>query len=137
MGEGVMGRRLQLEWHESESELKQCYQREKHGERRTRLQALWLLRQGKRVADVAIRPENTSLWSRMYRYSSGENAFRRGSPGYVFRNSASCPGSRTGSWRNMRMLMRLKIAVLAPMPIASVKIAMSAKAGFLIRARTA
>lgn len=47
-----MGRRLQLEWQESESELKQRYQNEKHGERRARLQALWLLRQGKRVADV-------------------------------------------------------------------------------------
>jgi hypothetical protein len=47
-----MGRRLQIEWQASESERKQRYQSEKHGERRARLQALWLLRQGQRVADV-------------------------------------------------------------------------------------
>lgn len=48
-----MGRALQVEWQETEEELKQAYRREKHPQRRERLLVLWHLRQGKRVEDVA------------------------------------------------------------------------------------
>ncbi len=47
-----MGRRLQVAWQESESERKQRYHSEQHGERKARFQAFWFLRQGKRVAAV-------------------------------------------------------------------------------------
>ena len=48
-----MGRALQVEWQETEAELKQGYRREKHRQKRERLLVLWHLRQGKRVEEVA------------------------------------------------------------------------------------
>ena len=47
-----MGRRMKVDWQESCEELKQLYQKEVHPQRRTRLQALWQLSQGKRIQDV-------------------------------------------------------------------------------------
>jgi transposase len=47
-----MGRHLEIEWEQSIEELKQLYKQEGHHQRRTRLQALWHLRSGKRIADV-------------------------------------------------------------------------------------
>jgi len=47
-----MGRHLEIEWEQSSEELKQLYKQERHPHRRTRLQALWHLRSGKRIADV-------------------------------------------------------------------------------------
>lgn len=47
-----MGRHLQIEWNERADELKALYLKEKHPQRRTRLQALWHLRRGKMVKDV-------------------------------------------------------------------------------------
>lgn len=47
-----MGQRLQLDWQQSAEELKHRYLSEQHPQRPTRLQALWLLRQGKRMAEV-------------------------------------------------------------------------------------
>ena len=52
MGDEGMGARLTVEWQESSEELKHRYQKEVHPQRRTRLQALWQLRQGKRIRDV-------------------------------------------------------------------------------------
>lgn len=48
-----MGQRLQLEWQESAVELQAHYQHEKQAQRRSRLLALWHLRQGKRIQEVA------------------------------------------------------------------------------------
>ena len=48
-----MGKQLQIEWSESIGELKQLYKAEKHPQRRTRLQVLWQLRQGKKLTTVA------------------------------------------------------------------------------------
>jgi transposase len=48
-----MGRRLQVEWTESATELKRLYRQEKHAQRRTRLHALWLLREGQKLGQVA------------------------------------------------------------------------------------
>ncbi len=47
-----MGRGLSVDWQESSEELKHRYQKEVHPQRRTRLQGLWQLRQGKRIEDV-------------------------------------------------------------------------------------
>lgn len=47
-----MGRRLQVEWQETTEELKALYLKEEHAQRRTRLQALWHLRSGKRIQEV-------------------------------------------------------------------------------------
>lgn len=44
--------RLQVEWEQSAEELRRLYQGERHAQRRTRLQVLWQLRQGKRIEDV-------------------------------------------------------------------------------------
>ena len=52
-----------------------------------------------------------------------------GSPGYLLRSSTSCSGSRTGSWRSISVLIRLKIAVLAPMPSARERMATAVNAG--------
>ncbi len=48
-----MGRRMQIEWEEDEATLKERYLAEKESQRRTRLQAMWQLRQGKTTAEVA------------------------------------------------------------------------------------
>ena len=47
-----MGQRVQIEWQESAEELKALYKHASHPQRRTRLQVLWQLRTGKRIADV-------------------------------------------------------------------------------------
>ncbi len=48
-----MGRGVNVDWQESSEELKHHYLKEVHPRRRTRLQALWKLRQGKPIEDVA------------------------------------------------------------------------------------
>ena len=48
-----MGRKLQVEWQETASELQSLYHQEKHVARRTRLFALWHLRTGKKQKAVA------------------------------------------------------------------------------------
>ena len=47
-----MGGQLKVNWQESADELKRLYQKEVYPQRRTRLQALWQLRLGKRIQDV-------------------------------------------------------------------------------------
>ena len=44
--------RIKVDWQQSNEDLKHRYQKEVHPQRRTRLQALWQLRQGKRIQDV-------------------------------------------------------------------------------------
>ncbi len=46
-----MGKRVKADWQESGEELKHRYLKEVHPQRRTRLQVLWQLRQGKGVPD--------------------------------------------------------------------------------------
>ena len=48
-----MARELQIEWHETENELFQLYRQEEDRQNRTRLQALWLLRPGRTMKEVA------------------------------------------------------------------------------------
>lgn len=76
-----MGRRLQVEWAESAEALKALYLREKHAQRRTRLQALWLLRQGKRLAEVAavvgVNHRTIQDWVAWYRAGGLREGLRR------------------------------------------------------------
>ena len=66
-----MGGRLKVDWQQSSEELKNLYQKEAHLQRRTRLQALWQLRLGKRIQDVVdlTGASNRSVqqWLRWYR----------------------------------------------------------------------
>jgi transposase len=66
-----MGRRLQVEWQEDEATLKQYYLSEKDAQNRTRLQALWQLRRGRTIAEVAEmvgkHPRTIQDWVAWYR----------------------------------------------------------------------
>lgn len=46
-------RRARIEWQETKEDLKRLYRAEKHLQKRERLFALWHLRQGKRIEEVA------------------------------------------------------------------------------------
>lgn len=48
-----MARKLKIEWQEAAEKLKKLYQKEKDHQKRTRLQALWLIRTGKPMSEVA------------------------------------------------------------------------------------
>lgn len=48
-----VGRLFQVEWQEDEQTLYELYKQEKDPQNRTRLQALWLLRQGRSLSQVA------------------------------------------------------------------------------------
>ena len=66
-----MARRLQIKWQEEEEELKAMYQAEKDHQNRTRLQALWYLRQGCTIYDAAelvgVNMRTTQDWIAWYR----------------------------------------------------------------------
>jgi transposase len=66
-----MGQRIQVEWRETAAELKQLYKQERHPQRRTRLQALWHLRQGDRIREVVekvgVAYRSVQNWLRWYR----------------------------------------------------------------------
>ena len=69
-----MGRGVKADWQESSEELKPRYLKEVHPQRRTRLQVLWQLRQGKEVQDV-VDSAGASLgsvhhWLQWYRQDS-------------------------------------------------------------------
>ncbi len=74
-----MGRRVKVDWQESCEELKHRYQ--KHPQRRTRLQALWQLHQGKRVRDVVdltgASYRSVQQWLRWYRLGGLGEVLRR------------------------------------------------------------
>ena len=76
-----MGRRVKVYWQESCEELKHRYQKEVHPQRRTRLQALWQLHQGKRIQDVAdwtgSSYRSVEQWLRCYRQGGLSEVLRR------------------------------------------------------------
>jgi len=76
-----MGGRLSVDWQESSVELKHRYQKEVHPQRRTRLQALWQLHQGKRIGDVVdltgASYRSVQQWIRWYRQGGLSEALRR------------------------------------------------------------
>ena len=76
-----MGRRVKVDWQESSEELKHRYQKEVHPQRRTRLQALWQLGQGKPIEDVAdftgASYRSVQQWLRWYRQGGLGEVLRR------------------------------------------------------------
>lgn len=76
-----MGRGVKVNWQESSEELKHLYQKEVHLQRRTRLQALWQLRQGKRVQDVVdwtgASRRSVQQWLQWYRQGGLGEVLRR------------------------------------------------------------
>ena len=72
---------LNVDWQESSEELKQRYQKEVHPQRRTRLQALWQLRQGKCIGDVVdltgASYRSVQHWIRWYRQGGLSEVLRR------------------------------------------------------------
>ena len=84
-----MGRRLQVEWQETIEELKARYRKEKHPQRRTRLQTLGHLRSGKRVQEVVeivgVDGRVIQRWLSWYRQGGLEEVLERvsghGTPG--------------------------------------------------------
>jgi transposase len=49
----AQGRPIEVEWKHSEEKLRHLYNQEKHVERRTRYQALWLIRGGRTMTEVS------------------------------------------------------------------------------------
>ena len=76
-----MGARLTVDWQESIEELKHHYQKEVHPQRRTRLQALWQLHQGRRIRDVldltGASYRSVQQWLRWYRQGGLSEVLRR------------------------------------------------------------
>lgn len=77
-----MSRRIDpIRWEESAVELEKLYRAEKHVEKRKRLQALWLVRQGKdaRVAaiEVGIGRKTITRWLGWYRQGGLAEVLRR------------------------------------------------------------
>lgn len=76
-----MVKRLAMDWAESADQLEALYKAEKQVERRTRLLALWHLRQGKRIADVVamlkVSYRTVQHWVSWYRAGGLEEVLRR------------------------------------------------------------
>lgn len=76
-----MGQRLQVAWAQSAEELRQRYKQEQHIGRRTRLLALWHLRQGKRIQEVVdmldVGYRRVQEWLAWYREGGLEEVLRR------------------------------------------------------------
>jgi transposase len=86
-----MARRLQVEWQEDEATLKQYYLSEKDAQNRTRLQALWQLRRGRTIAEVAEivgkDPRTIQDWVAWYRQGGLAEVLRRRHGGHGGRQS--------------------------------------------------
>ena len=76
-----MGGQLKVDWQESADQLKHLYQKEVHPRRRTRLQALWQLRLGKRIQDVVdltgTSYRRVQQWLQWYRQGGLSEVLRR------------------------------------------------------------
>lgn len=81
-----MARRLRVEWQEDEATLKQRYLSEKDAQNRTRLQALWQLRRGRTIAEVAEmigkHPRTIADWIDWYRQGGLSEVLRRRQGGH-------------------------------------------------------
>jgi transposase len=76
-----MGRHVEIKWQESEEELRQRYRQETNAQRRTRLHALWLLRQGKSISEVSklvgVHYRTLQRWIAWYREGGIEAVLTR------------------------------------------------------------
>lgn len=84
-----MARKLQIEWQEDANKLKEQYQKEKDPQKRTRLQALWLVRTGRPMSEVApivgVHYRTVQEWIAWYRVGGVAEVLkhRRGGHGGV------------------------------------------------------
>ncbi len=76
-----MGRRLEIDWQETASELKECYRKERISKRKVRLHALWQLRLGKSLAEVAelvgMDYRTVQNWVAWYRHGGLKEVLQR------------------------------------------------------------
>ena len=76
-----MARKLVVDWQEDVETLRQRYQRERDGPRRTRLHALWLLCSGQTLTQVAqtlaVSPRALQYWVAWYRHGGLAEVCRR------------------------------------------------------------
>lgn len=74
------GRPLQIDWQEDEQTLHRLYKQEKDHQNRTRLQALWLLRQGRAMKKVAqivgVHYQTVREWAAWYRQGGVKEVLR-------------------------------------------------------------
>ena len=81
-----MAQRLQIEWQEDEATLRQRYLEEKDAQNRTKLQALWQLRRGRTVEEVAEmvgkHPRTIQDWIAWYRQGGIAEVLRRRQGGH-------------------------------------------------------
>jgi len=91
-----MARKLQIEWQEDENTLKELYKREKDHQNRSRLQALWLVRTGRAMSEVApivdVHYRTIQEWIAWYRAGGVEEVLkhRRGRHSTDFFDCFSC-----------------------------------------------
>jgi transposase len=92
----MRGRRLQIEWQEDEQTLYEWYKQEKDSQKRTRLQALWLLRQGRMLKEVApivgVHYRTLQDWVAWYRRGGLEEVLRRRHGGHGHKERRLSPG---------------------------------------------
>lgn len=76
-----MSRRLSIDWEDSEQTLQERYQQATDHQDRTRLQALWLLRKGRSLSEVAsvvgVCYETVRRWTEWYRSGGLEEVLSR------------------------------------------------------------
>lgn len=91
----MRGRRIAVAWAETATELRALYRRERDGERARRLQALWLLREGRSIGTVAatlgVHYRTVQEWLSWYRAGglAGVRARRSGGKGHPKRLTAA------------------------------------------------
>ena len=84
-----MSRKLRIEWQEDADKLKELYKKEKDHQKRTRLQALWLVRTGQPMSEVApivgVHYRTVQEWIAWYRIDGVTEVLkhRRGGHGGV------------------------------------------------------
>ena len=76
----MRGRPLRIDWHEDEQTLYRLYKQEKDHQNRTRLQALWLIRQGRSMKEVAqivgVHYRTVQEWVAWYRQGGVDEVLR-------------------------------------------------------------
>src|SRR4030042_5751809 len=93
-----MAQRLQMTWQQDQETLERLYKQEKDYQSRTRLQALWLLRQDRAMAEVAsivgVHYRTLQEWIAWYRRGGTAEvlAHRHGGHGGGERGLAPPPG---------------------------------------------
>ena len=81
-----MARPLRIDWQEDEQTLYQLYRQEKDHQNRSRLQALWLIRRGRSLKDVAslvgVHYRTVQEWVAWYREGGADEVLRHRQGGH-------------------------------------------------------